>query len=45
VVVWKLDRLSWSLKDLLHIMEKIGEATLVSAPSPSISTPPQQPGA
>jgi DNA invertase Pin-like site-specific DNA recombinase len=26
VVVWKLDRLSRSLKDLLHIMEKIGES-------------------
>ena len=26
VVVWKLDRLSRSLKDLSHIMEKIGEA-------------------
>ena len=26
VVVWKLDRLSRSLKDLLHIMEQIGEA-------------------
>jgi DNA invertase Pin-like site-specific DNA recombinase len=26
VVIWKLDRLSGSLKDLLHIMEKIGEA-------------------
>ena len=26
VVVWKLDRLSRSLKDLLHIMEKIAEA-------------------
>ena len=26
LVVWKLDRLSRSLKDLLHIMEKIGEA-------------------
>ena len=26
VVVWKLDRLSRSLMDLLHIMEKIGEA-------------------
>jgi DNA invertase Pin-like site-specific DNA recombinase len=26
VVVWKLDRLSRSLKDLLHIMETIGEA-------------------
>jgi DNA invertase Pin-like site-specific DNA recombinase len=25
-VVWKLDRLSRSLMDLLHIMEKIGEA-------------------
>ena len=25
-MVWKLDRLSRSLKDLLHIMEKIGEA-------------------
>jgi DNA invertase Pin-like site-specific DNA recombinase len=26
VVVWKLDWLSRSLKDLLHIMENIGEA-------------------
>jgi len=26
VVVWKLDRLSRSLKDLLHIMERIAEA-------------------
>jgi DNA invertase Pin-like site-specific DNA recombinase len=26
VVVWKLDRLSRSLKDVLHIMEKIGKA-------------------
>ena len=26
LVVWKLDRLSCSLKDLLHIMEQIGEA-------------------
>ena len=26
VVVWKLDRLSRSLKDLLHIMERIGSA-------------------
>jgi DNA invertase Pin-like site-specific DNA recombinase len=26
VVVWKLDRLSRSLKDLLHIMERIGNA-------------------
>ena len=26
LVVWKLDRLSRSLKDLLHILEKIGEA-------------------
>ncbi|MGC1686443.1 MAG: recombinase family protein [Candidatus Acidiferrales bacterium] len=26
VVVWKLDRLSRSLKDVLHIMERIGEA-------------------
>jgi len=25
VVVWKLDRLSRSLKDVLHIMERIGE--------------------
>ena len=24
VAVWKLDRLSRSLKDLLHIMEKFG---------------------
>src|ERR1700736_6541548 len=26
LVVWKLDRLSRSLKDLLHILEKIAEA-------------------
>ena len=26
VVVWKLDRLSRSLKDVLHIMEQIAEA-------------------
>src|SRR6202140_2305316 len=26
VVVWKLDRLSRSLKDMLHIMERIGDA-------------------
>jgi DNA invertase Pin-like site-specific DNA recombinase len=26
VVVWKLDRLSRSLKDLLHLMERLGEA-------------------
>jgi hypothetical protein len=26
VVVWKLDRLSRSLKDLLHLMERIEEA-------------------
>jgi DNA invertase Pin-like site-specific DNA recombinase len=26
VVVWKLDRLSRSLKDVLHIMERIAEA-------------------
>jgi DNA invertase Pin-like site-specific DNA recombinase len=25
-VVWKLDRLSRSLKDALHIMERIGDA-------------------
>ena len=27
VVVWKLDRLSWSLKDVLHIIERIGDAS------------------
>src|SRR6516164_2852916 len=26
VVVWKLDRLSRSLKDVLHVMERIGDA-------------------
>jgi DNA invertase Pin-like site-specific DNA recombinase len=26
VVVWKLDRLSLSLKDVLHIMERIAQA-------------------
>jgi DNA invertase Pin-like site-specific DNA recombinase len=27
VIVWKLDRLSRSLKDVLHIMERIGKAS------------------
>ena len=43
VVVWKLDRLSRSLKDVLHIMERIGELVRVSARSPKISTPPLRP--
>ena len=41
VVVWKLDRLSRSLKDVLHIMERIAKA---SARSPKMSTPPPRPG-
>ena len=32
VVVWKLDRLSRSLKDLLHILEKIDRPGRTSAP-------------
>ncbi len=31
VVVWKLDRLSRSLKDVLHIMERIAKAGSASA--------------
>lgn len=38
LVVWKLDRLSRSLKDLLHILEKIDTAGATSAPSPKPST-------
>lgn len=34
VVVWKLDRLSRSLKDVLHIMERIAQA---GAGSPSVT--------
>jgi hypothetical protein len=33
VVVWKLDRLSRSLKDMLHIMERIAKPAQASAPS------------
>ena len=44
VVVWKLDRLSRSLKDVLHIMERIGEAGRASARSPRTSTPRRPPG-
>jgi Resolvase, N terminal domain len=43
VVVWKLDRLSRSLKDVLHIMERI--AKQASDPSRKTSTPPPRPGA
>ena len=43
VVVWKLDRLSRSLKDVLHIMERISNAG--SVPSLRTSTPrPQRDG-
>jgi DNA invertase Pin-like site-specific DNA recombinase len=45
VVVWKLDRLSRSFKDVLHIMERIGDAGPASTRSPRRSTPPRQPGA
>jgi DNA invertase Pin-like site-specific DNA recombinase len=41
VVVWKLDRLSRSLKDVLHIMERIGNsgAGFRSIAETSIPTP------
>jgi DNA invertase Pin-like site-specific DNA recombinase len=45
VVVWKLDRLSRSLKDLLHLMAQIEAAGQVSVRSQKRSTPPRPPGA
>jgi DNA invertase Pin-like site-specific DNA recombinase len=45
VVVWTLGRLSRSLKDLLHILEKIGDAGAGFRSSPNTSTPPRPPGA
>jgi DNA invertase Pin-like site-specific DNA recombinase len=42
-MVWKLDRLSRSLKDLLHIMERIGAADAGFRSSRNTSTPPRQP--
>ena len=45
VVVWKLDRLSRSLKDVLHIMERIAKAGAGFRRSPRTSTPPPRLGA
>ncbi len=45
VVVWKLDRLSRSLKDLLHILDKIEAAGANFRSLTERSTPPGQPGA
>jgi len=39
IVVWKLDRLSRSLKDVLTIMEGVAKPKLDSAVSPKLSTP------
>jgi len=44
VVVWKLDRLSRSLKDVLHIVERIAEAGAGFRSARRISTPRQPPG-
>ncbi len=41
VVVWRLDRLSRSLKDVLHIMERIAAAAPGSGRWPSTSKPPR----
>jgi DNA invertase Pin-like site-specific DNA recombinase len=45
LVVWKLDRLSRSLKDLLHILERVEAVGARFAHSRERSTPPAQPGA
>jgi hypothetical protein len=39
LVVWKLDRLSRSLKDVLHIMERIGTPEPAFGQLPRTSTP------
>jgi DNA invertase Pin-like site-specific DNA recombinase len=44
VVVWKLDRLSRSLKDVLHIMERIAKAGAGFRSITRTSTLPRQPG-
>lgn len=42
VVVWKLDRLSRSLRDLLVLLERFNEAGAGFCLSPKLSTPRQQ---
>ena len=44
LVVWKLDRLSRSLRDVLTLMERLGEAGADSAVLPKPSTRPHPPG-
>lgn len=39
VVVWKLDRLARSLKQLIETVEELGAGGSVCGPSPSQSTP------
>ena len=43
VIVWKLDRLSRSLKDVLHIVERIARAAAAFRSVTEISTPRRQP--
>jgi DNA invertase Pin-like site-specific DNA recombinase len=43
VLVWKLDRLSRPLKDLLHLLDRIETAGAASARSPRTSTPRRLP--
>ena len=45
VVVWKLDRLSRSLKDVLHIWSGSPRLAPASGRSPRTSTPPPRPAA
>ncbi|WP_276205864.1 recombinase family protein [Deinococcus sp. LM3] len=40
VIVWKLDRLSRSLKDLLHLMELLGDRGVGFRSLTEPSTPP-----
>lgn len=45
LVVWKLDRLSRLLQDVLTIMDRVQEKGLAFAASPKPSTPRHRPGA
>ena len=45
LVVWKLDRLGRSVKDLLDFAGGLNNRSIASSASPTRSTPPRPPGA